>query len=123
MTKGSSFSRIVRIESLLFALVLVLVIAFQQQDLYAASHINVTLTHTVALQSNPGIIYKVKFNSNDKFTNLRLHIEKQVFSNSSSNYTWEEYDLTDYTVEDGCYVFPFNGMTSVEMNVFMKEAC
>ena len=105
---------------MLFALVLVLVIAFQHQDLYAASHLNVTLTHSVALQSNPGIIYKVKFNSTESFSNLRLHIEKQVFGNSSSNYTWEEYDLTDYTVQDGQYVFSFNGISSVEMNNIIK---
>ncbi len=120
MTEGSRHSRIVRIEALIFALVLMLVIFFQHQDLYAASHLNVTLTHSVALQSNPGIIYKVKFNSKESFSNLRLHIEKQVFSNSSSNYTWQEFDLTDYTVQDGQYVFSFNGISSVEMNNTIK---
>ncbi|MCR5618406.1 MAG: hypothetical protein K6F83_08965 [Clostridiales bacterium] len=113
-------SRYLRILSLFLAMLFMIIIFSDQHNIYAASHLDATITHSCSLQSNIGVFYKVKINSKDTFTNVRLHLEKQVFSGPSSTYTWEEYDLTDYTLEDGCYVFAFNGISSVEMNNIIK---
>ncbi len=118
--RDTKLVRFLKVSAWIMVMVLLLIMFLQQHSLYAASYLNVTVKHSCSLQSNLGVFYSVKFNDGGNYSNVKLHLEKQVFSDSSSNYTWEEYDLTDYTVQDGCYVFAFNGVSAVEMNNILK---
>lgn len=118
--RDTKLVRFLKVFAWLMTVILLLIMFLQQHSLYAATYLNVTVTHSCSLQSNLGVFYSVKFNGGDNYSNVKLHLEKQVFSDSSSNYTWEEYDLTDYTIKDGCYVFAFNGVSPVEMNNTLK---
>ena len=118
--RDTKLVRFLKITAWIMTVILLLIMFLQQRALYAATYLNITVTHSCSLQSDLGVFYSVKFNGNDTFSNVKIHLEKQVFSNSSSDYTWEEYDLTDYTIQDGCYVFAFDGVSSVEMNNVLK---
>ncbi len=119
-SKAFSFSRSIRFLSLILIISIILCVVVEQKDLNAATHLDATIKHTISLQSNIGVLYSVKINSNDTYTDLRLHLERQVFSGSSSSSTWEEIDLTDYTYEGGCYVFSYSGLSATEMTNGIK---
>ena len=114
------FTRKIRLVATVLALMILPGVKLPRHDALAAGHLQATITHSVSLENRIGVFYNVQFDKNESYSNVRLHIEKQTFKDASAAYSWTSYDLTDYTVQDGCYVFPFDGVKSVEMNSVVK---
>jgi len=81
----------------------------------ADAHLEATIRHNVEIYGDLGLEYHVKLNSNVSFSNIYLRLQRQKFSGSGSSYSWETIDLTNYTVENGEYVFRYYGMNTTEM--------
>lgn len=100
---------------MILALIMVLAIPCEAKKLQADTHLDATVTHKLELYSGLGVEYHVKINANSSFSNVYLHIDRQKFSGRNSSWSWESFDLTDYTVENGEYVFRYYGLTATEM--------
>ncbi len=119
-TLGKRFSRTTRCVALTLVMLLLPFINYPVRTLHAADHLAASITHSCSLTSEVDVYYSVKMNTNDSFSNVRLHVEKQVFSGASTSFTWQSFDLTDYMIKDNSYIFCFSGVSAVEMNNLLR---
>jgi len=72
-------------------------------------------THSCALESNLGLNFLVNKTLLSGYSNIRLYIERQVFSGTGSDYTLKQSVITSYAEESGKYKFAFKDFAAAEM--------
>ena len=70
-----------------------------------------------AFHNDLNMVYYCDILTPGEFTDLRLHVEFQKYSDSSDACTWETREITNYTVDEetGRYRFVFSGIAAAEM--------
>ena len=106
-------TRKIRYIALAMILSMVLSLPFLARTVQAGS-ISVAMTHELEFCNDLGITYRAKINSGSGYSNVFLRVQKQVFT--SSGFTWETEDITDYELSDGMYVFRYYGLSCSEMS-------
>ncbi len=86
---------------------------------YAASHMNLTFSHNVALNNNLGIVYYIPKSELNGYENVKLIIQKEKFNESGSVRTIASDELTSYKIENSGYgdeyVFTYKNIAAREM--------
>ena len=86
---------------------------------YAATHMNLTFSHNVALNNNLGIVYYIPKSELNGYENVKLIIQKEKFNESGSVRTIASDELTSYKIENSGYgdeyVFTYKNIAAREM--------
>ena len=79
----------------------------------------IRFAHSCSVGNSLSINYYIPMESVTGYENFRLVLEKQVFDNSASTFTWKEYTLDEYsfsTIDGTRYVrFSFDGIAAKEI--------
>ena len=105
-------------------LAIAMILSMQTATVSAAptQDINVSFSAACAFEKDLNLVYYCKINTPGDFTNIRLRVAFQKFSDDSGSYTWENVNVTDYTYDPSTekYRFEFKGIRSDEMNNIVK---
>ena len=105
-------------------LAIALILSMQTATVSAAptQDIDVSFSAACSFEKDLNLVYNCKINTPGDFTNIRLRVSFQKFSDNSGSYTWENSEITDYTYDatSGRYRFEFKGICSDEMSNTVK---
>ena len=105
-------------------LAIAMILSMQTATVSAAptQDIDVSFSAACAFEKDLNLVYYCKINTPGDFTNIRLRVAFQKFSDDSGSYTWENVNVTDYTYDPSTekYRFEFKGIRSDEMNNIVK---
>ncbi|MBQ5966816.1 MAG: DUF4838 domain-containing protein [Clostridiales bacterium] len=120
MNRATAFGR----KFLGLMLAIAMILSMQTAAVAAAptQDIDVSFSAACSFEKDLNLVYNCKINTPGDFTNIRLRVSFQTFSDNTGNYTWKNTDITDYTYDasTGKYKFVFKGICSDQMSNIVK---
>ena len=120
MNRATAFGR----KFLGLMLAIAMILSMQTAAVAAAptQDIDVSFSAACSFEKDLNLVYNCKINTPGNFTNIRLRVSFQTFSDNTGNYTWKNTDITDYTYDasTGKYKFVFKGICSDQMSNIVK---
>ncbi|MCR5058174.1 MAG: DUF4838 domain-containing protein [Clostridiales bacterium] len=120
MNRATAFGR----KFLGLMLAIAMILSMQTAAVAAAptQDIDVSFSAACSFEKDLNLVYNCKINTPGDFTNIRLRVSFQTFSDNTGNFTWKNTDITDYTYDasTGKYKFVFKGICSDQMSNIVK---
>ena len=95
MNRATAFGR--KFLGLMLAIAMILSMQTAAVAATPTQDIDVSFSAACSFEKDLNLVYNCKINTPGNFTNIRLRVSFQTFSDNTGNYTWKNTDITDYT--------------------------